>query len=317
MTQPGAFTGAQPALIGIGIEALLQESRRLGLVQIYRPGTVQVTPTDLMNVSVILDGDEFSIPAQSLVGSVPADTRVMIMTVPPQGVYIIGFVGVGGVLATQPIRDFVTDTSATEYDGVPGAVYYDIECVGGGGAGGGGAAAAAGQHSKGSGGGGGGYGRSRIPASDITFPVSVAVGVGGTGASGAAGGNGGNTTWDTTVVAGNGGVGGSTTASSAAAGFCVQGGNGGSGTGDLAVGGGAGTIGTGSATLCGGGNGGDSVYGKGAAGRAAAAGGSSLTGLTGGNYGGGGSGAAVNQNGVAAAGGNGAPGIIIVTGYFH
>lgn len=317
MTQPRAFTSSQPSLIGIGIEALLQESRRLGLVQVYRPGTVQVTPTDLMNVSVILDGDEFPIRAQSLVGGVPADTRVMIMTVPPQGVYIIGFVGVGGIVAVQPIREYITDTATTSYDGIDGAVYYDIECVGGGGAGGGATAAAGGQNSKGSGGGGGGYARSRIAASDITFPVSVTVGSGGTGVSGAAGGSGVTTVWDSAVVSADGGVGGSTAASSLAAGFSVQGGGGGGATGDFVVPGGGGSIGTGSATLCGSGSGGDSHYGNGANGRASAAAAASLAGFTGGNYGGGGSGAAVNAGGGAQAGGNGGPGIIIVTGYFH
>jgi hypothetical protein len=307
-----------PEISVVGVEELLTNARRLGLLQTYRPGTVYESPSDLTQVMVTLDGDLEPIRAQSLAGGVLEGSRVMVMTVPPQGVYIIGFVGIGGFASVKPFQTLITATGAGTFAGVPGAVYHQIELVGGGGAGGGAALAAAGQNSKGSGGGGGAYARSRINAADLTYPVAYVVGAGGTGVSGAAGNAGANTTFDTTLITAPGGGGGGIALSSAAAGFGVQGGRGGAtGVGDLVIGGAGGGFGMGSATLGAGGHGGDSVLGSGSAGRASASAAASLAGLPGGQYGGAGSGAATNAGGGAQPGGDGAAGVIIITSFFH
>lgn len=317
MTQPASFAGIGPQSIGTSIDELTAQARRFGLVQVYRPATVEFTPDDLTRVSVILDGDLESIPAMSLVGGLVAGTRVMVMTVPPQGVYIIGFFGLGGMALVRPVTTFYTVGSG-DLEATAGAVWYDIEMVGGGGAGGGAAAAAAGQNSKGSGGGAGSYSRSQFAANELTFPMPYVVGAGGTGVSAAGGNAGGNTTLDTTLMVANGGGGGNTNASSAAAGFSATAGIGGAaGTGQFTAAGGSGGIATGSANLCGSGSGGDSMLGGGGAGRASGAGGASANGFAGGQYGGGGSGAFSNSTGAAATGGSGANGIMIVRSHFH
>lgn len=317
MTQPEIPGQGMTRPVVVGIEEMLSQARRLGLLQVYRPASVFQTPDDLTQVQVILDGDTAPIRAQSLVGIVLTNMRVMVMTVPPQGVYIIGFVGIDASVNLMPTTTYITTTGADTFDQVPGAVYYEVECVGAGGAGGGAANAAAGAHSKGSGGGGGGYAKMRIPYWDLSFPVSTTVGAGGTGVSGAAGNSGGTTDFEGVVVA-TGGTGGTTSASNTAAGLGVQGGAGGAGTqGDLLLAGGAGTHGMGSAALCAGGNGGSSFMGGGAAGRATGSGTTSLAGLAGGNFGGGGGGATSNGGGGAQAGGNGANGLIIITAYYH
>ena len=321
MTQPTRLQLVEnvvPQITVVGVEELLTNARRLNLVQTYRPGTVYESPSDLTQVLVTLDGDTEPIRAQSLTGGVREGSRVMVMTVPPQGVYIIGFVGIGGFASVKPFVTLATASGAGTFTGVPGAVYHDIEMVGGGGAGGGGQAAAAGQNSKGGGGGGGAYARSRINAADLTYPVAYSVGAAGTGASGAAGGNGGTTTFDSTLMTAPGGSGGGIALSSAAAGFGVQGGAGGVvGVGDIVIPGAGGGFGMGSATLCAGGHGGDSVLGAGPVGRASAAAAASLAGQPGGQYGGGGGGAAINAGGGAQPGGDGATGVIIITSHFH
>lgn len=320
MTSMSAFSAPVPRQIGLGVEELISQAKRLGLLQTYRPATITDVPTEFSsfaNFLAILDGDDAPIPVQSLVGGLVVGTRVMVMTVPPQGVYVIGFFGLDGMAAVRPLVTHYTVGSGT-IEPTPGAVWYDIEMVGGGGAGGGAQAAAAGQNSKGAGGGGGAYARETFSAAELGLPISYTVGAGGIGVSAAGGGAGGLTSIGGGLMLANGGGGGNTNASSAAAGFSATAGLGGiPGTGQFTAAGGAGGIATGSANLCGSGSGGDSMLGGGAAGRASGAGGASANGFTGGNYGGGGSGAFSNSTGAAATGGNGAPGIIIVRSHFH
>jgi hypothetical protein len=72
-----------PEISVVGVEELLTNARRLGLLQTYRPGTVYESPSDLTQVMVTLDGDLEPIRAQSLAGGVLEGSRVMVMTVPP------------------------------------------------------------------------------------------------------------------------------------------------------------------------------------------------------------------------------------------
>lgn len=77
--------------------ALIEQARRLGLAWTLTPATVSVDSTDVMNVQVIIDGSPLNATrAISLIGQLVTGTRVMVISVPPQGNYIIGFYGSGG-----------------------------------------------------------------------------------------------------------------------------------------------------------------------------------------------------------------------------
>ncbi len=106
-----------------------------------------------------------------------------------------------------------------------------VEVVGGGGAGGGAAATTA-NHTKGAGGGAGGYARKLWQASEVGSTMTVTVGAGGTGVSGAAGNAGGNSSIVSLVgtVTANGG-GGGPVAAAATTSFGINGGSGGTATG--------------------------------------------------------------------------------------
>lgn len=97
-------------------------------------------------------------------------------------------------------------TSSGSYSIPASAVYVYVEAIGGGGGGGSGTGTGA------SGGGGGGFNFAVLRVSDLTGPVTVTIGAGGTaGTAGGAGGNGGNTTFGTYLTArgGSGGQGNS------------------------------------------------------------------------------------------------------------
>ena len=86
MTQP--FPIAAPDLISVGAQTMVETSRRLGLTWELRPATV----ADPDIPTVLQDGDEVPTTAVSLIGHLVEDQRVMIMTIPPGGNYIMGVV---------------------------------------------------------------------------------------------------------------------------------------------------------------------------------------------------------------------------------
>ena len=186
---------------------------------------------------------------------------------------------------------------------------------GAGGAGGGASAPGAGNHSAGSGGGGGGMTEIFITnIAGLPSSVTVTIGAGGTGVSGAAGNAGGDSSWNTTVIGGGGGGGGS--ANNSALAISALPGTGGSGSGgDITHEGSSGTMAGGNATLGVGGSGGSAWFGGGAPGTYTGAGSGGQVGQGGLGAGGGGSGAMSNANGSARLGGAGAPGVVIVELY--
>lgn len=88
----------EPDLIGSAVEELINQAKRLGLTWSIIPGTVSSVSSSsglwpASNTWVVQDNDSNPTRAMSLVGPVAESTRVMLMHVPPQGNYIIGFVG--------------------------------------------------------------------------------------------------------------------------------------------------------------------------------------------------------------------------------
>jgi hypothetical protein len=77
--------------VGVGIEALVETFRRMGLMWRLLPATVFAddtnTPTSLR---ITIDGDTDPTRAISLVGLPPQGSRVFVMVVPPQGNYVVG-----------------------------------------------------------------------------------------------------------------------------------------------------------------------------------------------------------------------------------
>ncbi|MFC6017210.1 hypothetical protein ACFP2T_13460 [Plantactinospora solaniradicis] len=224
---------------------------------------------------------------------------------------------------TPPVLPFRTPdqqilVSSTTWDPIPGAKYYVVEVQGGGGAGGGAPAAGAGNTSCGCGGEGGSYVRSLIPASEVTGPVTVTVGAGGTPASGATGGNGATSSFGSQVSAA-GGAGGTVNGPNTSI-FAVPGPltSSPSMTGDIQIrgGGGGASVRFGAAQAIGGAGGTSHL---GAPGPTTGSGNSGANGIAGGGYGAGGSGACNNGGGAGVAarsGGAGAPGVVIITAIF-
>ena len=115
------------------VRELLSQAKRLNLIWTLIPatvapitGAVNVWPSS--NTYVIQDNDINVSRAMSLVGCVRGGTRVMIMHVPPQGNYIIGYIGgqapdAVGVIArtrrTTNSSSTTTEIGVLRLDGVP------------------------------------------------------------------------------------------------------------------------------------------------------------------------------------------------------
>lgn len=90
MTSPASFSGAVPQQVGLGIEELVAAADRLGIKWRLRPGTVVRYTGSATDTPVYLDGDIEEVRAQSLIGTLTAFDRVMVLFVPPQGLYVVG-----------------------------------------------------------------------------------------------------------------------------------------------------------------------------------------------------------------------------------
>lgn len=97
-----------PDIIGTTVKALQEHARSLGLTWSLRPGTV--TSVD-GGVLVTLDGDAAIISAVNLLDFVSIGDRVMIISVPPSGNFIVGLVG--GVSAAGVLNDSSTAAGGT------------------------------------------------------------------------------------------------------------------------------------------------------------------------------------------------------------
>lgn len=296
------------------VQAVLEQSRRLGLVPVYRVGTVFADTSVNGRAMVTLDNDTVPTPCFNYAGAMGAGQRALVMFIKPHGAYVIGRVAIDVLPNRQIFTDTVTPGTWTKPLGM---IYADVEVQAGGGGGGGANITIASQWSFGDGGGGGEYCRARLLSSQMADTVTVTVGAGGTVSAGGVGNTGGTSSFGALVTA-IGGGGGSTRPATTTLNYSSNtqtrvGGTGGVG-GDVSVAGSPGSYGLaiGSpATAIRAGDGGSAFLGGGTV--------ESLgtDGKTGDNYGGGGSGAAnAASQGTARSGGAGGPGIVIVTSYF-
>lgn len=93
---PGYIT--QTALAAV--QAAIDEAGRLGLTWRLRPGTVAGDGVaDPLRVPVVVDGDDATTKAHSMVGPVVASQRVWCAQIPPAGIYLIGVIGEAAVSA--------------------------------------------------------------------------------------------------------------------------------------------------------------------------------------------------------------------------
>lgn len=80
-------------LFATGAAAVIENAQRSGLTWRLVPGTVVSTSGNVTSISVVVDGDLEPINTQSLMGPIPVGSRVMVLSVPPQGNYIVGWYG--------------------------------------------------------------------------------------------------------------------------------------------------------------------------------------------------------------------------------
>ena len=94
---------AWPQLFGTGTKVMVENASRLGLTWRLRPGTVtEAISQDQLEIR--LDGDEVPITVVSMIGSLPIDSRVYVITLPPAGNYAVGWVtGLSGRFPGQRI----------------------------------------------------------------------------------------------------------------------------------------------------------------------------------------------------------------------
>jgi hypothetical protein len=84
-----------PALLGFTAEQIAGNADRLGLEWKLRPATVYSGTTETsISATATLDGDSIVQPVTSVIGQLFPGQRVMTMSVPPQGIYVVGPYGV-------------------------------------------------------------------------------------------------------------------------------------------------------------------------------------------------------------------------------
>lgn len=74
------------------VKALVANAKRLGLTWSLRPATTSSTQGSTV-MSVVLDGDTAEVSAVSLCGFQQDGARVMVMSVPPAGSFVVGRLG--------------------------------------------------------------------------------------------------------------------------------------------------------------------------------------------------------------------------------
>lgn len=218
-----------PEVVDAGIQAMLENAKRLGLVWTLRLATV-IRGSDVAAISAVYDGDTQTISMTSVIGPLAIGARVYVVMVPPSGNYIIGTVSTAPTYRYAETLPFFADDTFTksQYPNLGGVI---SEIWGGGGGSGGCASTIASQAAVGGCGGAGGYSRKWIPADSLQDVETILVALGGTaGAAGANnGGNGGDTLFGShhSALGGAGGTGGAATGGST----LVGGGDGGTASG--------------------------------------------------------------------------------------
>jgi len=117
------FPVEAPELVGVGAQSLVDRSKSLGLVWTRRLATVIGAATDPANVSIMFDADTINTTAVSMLGQLPANTRVYVDMVPPAANFIVG-------LATQEVNSTFLGASSTNSNFAAGtttsATYVDL-----------------------------------------------------------------------------------------------------------------------------------------------------------------------------------------------
>ena len=108
----GGNVGVDSAVTSV--QTLVELFNRMGLAWRLLPGTVS-TQAGTVNVPVVIDGDDQSARAQSLVGVVAPGQRVMVMVVPPQGNYIIGYLNVVDSSSQQVEESAAITSTSTSF----------------------------------------------------------------------------------------------------------------------------------------------------------------------------------------------------------
>lgn len=124
-------------LLGYTVGEVAQNASRLGLDWTLRPASVSDPgdPTSIV-VLVTLDGDLTPIRAISLIGTLPTNARVMTVSVPPQGVYVIGWysinpysIGVRKLTSTSRANTGVTTADPHLVLTLPASSFHEIELI--------------------------------------------------------------------------------------------------------------------------------------------------------------------------------------------
>lgn len=128
MMPQGAADDPLTNLVGVGIETLVRNAARLGLIWKLRLGTVQDNEGSSADfLAVRMDGDEQVIPVTSMIGAQAPDTRVYVITVPPSGNYAIGWVT--GDFPRYPGQRIATTIISTDSAGFTNAAEVIIASV--------------------------------------------------------------------------------------------------------------------------------------------------------------------------------------------
>jgi hypothetical protein len=110
-----------PALIGVGMQALVSEARRLGLTWTVRLATI-VDTEDAGAVTGIYDGDTVPIGLINTTGNaLVSQARVYVLMVPPSGNFIIGFAKSLGLVSNYNAVGASGTTAIGTYSNLPGA----------------------------------------------------------------------------------------------------------------------------------------------------------------------------------------------------
>jgi hypothetical protein len=103
----------EPAIDGVAVVSEVRDNApNLGMTWTLRPATVGTFDGTTRVAQITLDGDAESVPAISLVDGLMAGTRVMVMSVPPSGNYIVGITGYANDTAWTDFA-MVTTSSGT------------------------------------------------------------------------------------------------------------------------------------------------------------------------------------------------------------
>ena len=104
--------------IGVAAKSIADNANALGLTWQLRLGTV-VTSSVTEQITVRLDGDTEPIGMISMIGTLPTNLRVYVITIPPSGNYVVGF---ASSYTTKPCYGIGKQTGTLGTTGVEAAI---------------------------------------------------------------------------------------------------------------------------------------------------------------------------------------------------